>query len=122
WRAFLISDHVEQGGPMDKVETRLQELGITLPRPPKPVAKYRPAVVVGEIMYVAGTIGTVVDENDNDVLPIKGKLGRELNVEQGYQSARLTTINHLSMMKAVLGKLDRIVRVVRLIGYVNAAP
>jgi enamine deaminase RidA (YjgF/YER057c/UK114 family) len=107
---------------MDKIETRLQELGIILPRPPKPVAKYKSGVAVGEILYVAGTIGTVVDENDNDVLPIKGKLGTDLTVEQGYQSARLTTINHFAMMKAVLGSLDRIVRIVRLIGYVNAAP
>lgn len=107
---------------MGKIETRLQELGIVLPRPPKPVANYNSGVVVGELFFVAGTIGTVVDENDNDVLPIKGKLGRELTVEQGYQSARLTTVNHLSMMKQVLGDLDRVVRIVRLIGYVNAAP
>ena len=107
---------------MGKIEARLKELGITLPRPPKAVANYLPGVKVGEILYVAGTIGTIVDAQDNDVLPIKGKLGAELTVEQGYQSARLTAINHLAMMKAVIGDLDNVVRIVKLIGYVNAAP
>ncbi len=107
---------------MGKIEARLKELGITLPRPPKAVANYLPGVKVGEILYVAGTIGTIVDAQDNDVLPIKGKLGAELTVEQGYQSARLTAINHLAMMKAVIGDLDAVVRIVKLIGYVNAAP
>ena len=107
---------------MGTIEARLKELGIILPRPPKAVANYLPGVKVGEILYVAGTIGTIVDGHDDDVLPIKGKLGAELTVEQGYQSARLTAINHLAMMKAVLGNLDHVVRIVKLIGYVNAAP
>ncbi len=107
---------------MGKIEARLRELGIVLPRPPKAVANYLPGVKVGEILYVAGTIGTVVDENDNDVLPIKGKLGSDLGVEEGYQSARYTCINHLSMIKAVIGDLDYVVRIVKMIGYVNAAP
>ena len=107
---------------MGRVEQRLKELGITLPRPPKAVANYVPGVKVGEILYVSGTIGTVPDANDEDVLPIKGKLGRDLSIEQGYQSARLTAINHLVMIKAVIGDLDRVVRIVRMIGYVNAAP
>ncbi len=107
---------------MGNIEERLKELGIALPRPPKAVANYLPGVKVGEILYVAGTIGTVVGPNDEDILPIKGKLGKDLTVEQGYQSARLTAINHLAMMKAVIGDLDNVVRIVKLIGYVNAAP
>lgn len=107
---------------MSKVEARLKQLGITLPRPPKAVANYLAGVKVGEILYVAGTIGTVVNDKDEDVLTIKGKLGRELTVEQGYQSARLMAINHLAMMKAVIGDLDRIVRIIKMVGYVNAAP
>jgi enamine deaminase RidA (YjgF/YER057c/UK114 family) len=107
---------------MGKIEERLKELGIVLPRPPKAVANYLPGVKVGEILYVAGTIGTVVGPNDEDLLPIKGKLGRNLTVDQGYQSARLTAINHLAMIKAVIGDLDNVVRIVKLIGYVNAAP
>ena len=107
---------------MGKIEARLKELGIILPRPPKAVANYLPGVKVGEILYVAGTIGTVVGPNDEDILPIKGKLGKDLTVEQGYQSARLTAINHLAMIKEVIGDLDNVVRIVKMIGYVNAAP
>ncbi len=107
---------------MSAIEDRLKELGITLPRPPKPVANYLPGVKVGEILYVAGTVGTAVDENDNDYLPIKGQLGAELSIEQGYQSARLVAINHLAMIKAVIGDLDRVVRIVKMVGYINAAP
>ncbi len=93
---------------MGKVESRLKKTGIVLPRPPKATGNFLPGVKVGEILYVAGTLGTVVNERDEDVLPIKGKLGRELTVEQGYQSARLVAINHLAMIKVV--------------GYINAAP
>ena len=107
---------------MGKIEARLTELGIVLPRPPKAVANYLPGVKVGEILYVSGTIGTIVGPNDEDILPIKGKLGKNLSVKQGYQSARLTAINHLAMVKAVIGDLDNVVRIVKLIGYVNAAP
>ena len=107
---------------MSAIEDRLKELGIVLPRPPKPVANYLPGVKVGEILYVAGTVGTAVDENDNDYLPIKGQLGAELSIEQGYQSARLVAINHLAMIKAVIGDLDRVVRIVKMVGYINAAP
>lgn len=105
-----------------EIERRLQSLGITLPRPPKAMANYLPGVAVGNILYVAGTLGTVVDADDNDVMPIAGKLGANLTVEQGYQSARYMAINHLAMMKAVIGDLDRVVRIVKMVGYINAAP
>ena len=107
---------------MGEIETRLKALGIVLPRPPKAVANYLPGVKVGEILYVAGTVGTVPDAADNDVLPIRGKVGGEITLEEGYNSARLMAINHLAMMKAVLGDLDQVVRIVKLVAYVNAAP
>jgi enamine deaminase RidA (YjgF/YER057c/UK114 family) len=106
---------------MGKIEARLEELGITLPRPPKAVANYLAGVKVGEVLYVSGTIGTVPDENDEDVLPIVGKLG-DISVKEGYQSARYTVINQLAMIKSVIGELDDVVRIVKMIGYVNAAP
>jgi enamine deaminase RidA (YjgF/YER057c/UK114 family) len=105
-----------------KIEEKLKSLGIVLPRPPKAIANYLPGVAVGNILYVAGTIGTVVDANDNDVLTIAGKVGSDITLEQGYQSARFMAINHLSMMKAVIGNLDRVVRIVKMVGYVNVAP
>ena len=107
---------------MGRIEQRLKELGIELPRPPKAVANYIPGVKVGEILYDSGTIGTVPGPNDEDVLTIRGKLGRDLTIEQGYESARLNAINHLAMIKAVIGDLDKVVRIVKMIGYVNAAP
>ena len=107
---------------MGRIEDRLKELGVCLSRPPKAVANYIPGVKVGEILYVSGTIGTVVGPNDEDILPIKGKLGKDLTVEEGYQSARYTALNSLSMIKSVIGDLDHVVRIVKLIGYVNAAP
>jgi len=106
---------------MGKIEKRLEELGIILPRPPKAVGNYLCGVQVDNILYVSGTIGTIVDENDNDVLPYVGQLGT-IPLEEGYKSARYTGINHLSMMKEVIGDLDQIVRIVKMIGYINAAP
>jgi enamine deaminase RidA (YjgF/YER057c/UK114 family) len=106
---------------MSQIEARLNELGIVLPRPPKAVANYLAGVKVGEILYVSGTIGTVPDEHDEDVLPIVGKLG-DITIEEGYQSARYTAINHLSMIKSVSGDIDGVVRIVKMIGYINAAP
>jgi enamine deaminase RidA (YjgF/YER057c/UK114 family) len=99
------------------IEARLSELGLELPPVPDAVANYIPGVLVGEVLFLSGTIGKI-----KDTLVYQGKLGAELTVEQGYQSARLCTLNHLAMAKAILGDLDRIIRVVRLIGYVNSAP
>ena len=99
------------------IEARLSELGLELPPVPDAVANYIPGVLVGEVLFLSGTIGKI-----KDTLVYQGKLGADLTVEQGYQSARLCTLNHLAMARAVLGDLDRIERVVRLIGYVNSAP
>lgn len=104
------------------IETRLNDMGIILPRPPKPIGNYLPGVVVGNLLFTSGTLGTRPDENDNDVLPYVGKLGSDLTIEEGYASARLMAINHLAMMKAVLGDLDRVKRIVKMIGYVSCAP
>lgn len=104
------------------IEGRLAEMGLKLPLPPKPIGNYLPGVVVGNILYVSGTLGTVRDENDNDIMPIAGKLGSDLTIEQGYESAKLMALNHLSLMKKVIGDLDRIQRIVKMVGYVNAAP
>lgn len=106
-----------------KTEQRLAEMGITLPRPPKPVGNYLPGVIVGPILYLSGTLGTKPDENDNDILPHVGRVGSDLTVEEGYASARLMAINHLALMKATLGgDLDRVKRIVKMVGYVTCAP
>ena len=105
-----------------ETESRLNAMGIILPRRPKAIGNYLPGVVVGNILYTSGTLGTKPDEHDNDVLPYVGKVGSDLSIEEGYQSARLMAINHLAMMKAVLGDLDRVKRIVKMIGYVTCAP
>ena len=100
-----------------KIERKLKELGLEL-RPVAPaVAQYIPYVGVGHLLFVAGTTGERGAE-----MGMTGKLGADLTTEQGYQAARLCGLAHLAMMKAAVGDLDRIERIVRLIGYVNSAP
>ena len=105
-----------------QIEIRLAKLGIVLPRPPRAIGNFAYGVEHAGILYLSGTYGTAVGEDGEDYLPILGKLGADLGIEEGYRSARLMAINHLAMAKAVLGGLDRIERVIRLLGFVNAAP
>jgi enamine deaminase RidA (YjgF/YER057c/UK114 family) len=99
----------------------LLDLGIVLPRPPRAIGHFAEAVEVGSLLFVSGTYGTVPDEEDgSDRLPRPGKLGGELTVADGYQSARIVCLNLLAMARSQLGTLDRVDRVVRLAGYVNA--
>jgi enamine deaminase RidA (YjgF/YER057c/UK114 family) len=100
-----------------KVERRLQELGIELPAPPQPVGNYIGAVQVGDLVFLGGVSNRVAG-----VLKYQGKLGRELTLEQGYDAARMCAINHLATLKAFLGDLDRIERIVKLVGHINCAP
>jgi enamine deaminase RidA (YjgF/YER057c/UK114 family) len=104
------------------VEQRLTELGIVLPRPPRAIGNFAFGIEHGGLLYLSGAYGTAVSEDDEDFLPVAGKVGAELSIEDGYKSARLMAINHLAMAKAVVGNLDRIARVIRLLGFVNAAP
>lgn len=105
-----------------QIEQRLSELGIVLPRPPRAIGNFAYGVEHAGILYLSGTYGTAVGEDGEDFLPQAGKVGGSLSIEDGYRSARLMAINHLAMAKAVLGDLDRITRVIRLLGFVNAAP
>lgn len=98
-------------------EARLRELGIELPTPPAPVANYVRAVQTGNLVFVSGHGPT------RDGKPVYvGKLGRDLTVEEGYQAARLVMLNCLASLKALIGDLDRVKRVVKLLGMVNSAP
>lgn len=100
---------------MGRIEARLQELGITLPTPPAPVASYVPFVIVGKLAYVSGQVS--VDASGG----IKGKLGDTIEVEEGQAAARLCGLNLLAQVKAACGgDLDRVKRVVKLNGFVNA--
>jgi enamine deaminase RidA (YjgF/YER057c/UK114 family) len=104
---------------MANIVGRLRRLGIRLPD--APVVKANPSLVpgvaVGNLFFCQGTLG-----HTNGEFPYLGKVGEKVTVEEAYQSARLCAINHLAQAKAVLGSLDRIVRVVQLVVYVNGAP
>ncbi|WP_312110148.1 RidA family protein [Brevibacillus reuszeri] len=102
---------------MGKIEQRLQELGITLPEPPPVAAIYVPAVTVGSLVYTSGN-----DCRVDGKLMFQGKLGQELTIEQGQLAARQTMINLLAVLKAHLGDLDKIERIVKLLAFVNSAP
>ena len=100
-----------------KVEQRLAELGLLLPDAPTAVGAYKLSQRVGNLLFLSGT----TCYSDGEPLFI-GRLGRELTVEQGYTAARQTALNLLSVVKAALGDLDQIKRIVKLNGYVNSAP
>jgi len=99
------------------IEKRLAELGIILPETPRPIAAYVPAVSSGNLLFVSGQLCMV-----NGKLSHEGKLGREVSLEQGYEAARIAAINSLAIVKKELGSLDRVKRVVKVVGYVASEP
>jgi enamine deaminase RidA (YjgF/YER057c/UK114 family) len=103
---------------MAKVEARLSELGVVLPTPPTPIANYVGFVRTGSLLVVSGQICLGSDGK----LVARGKLGENVSVEDGQQAARACAINLLAQVKIALGDLDKVVRVVRLGGFINAAP
>lgn len=94
----------------------VKELGLELPTPPKPVATYVPAVLAGDLLFISG----VLPVRDGALLR-EGKLGRELTVEQGYEAAHLAVLNALAIVRQELGTLDRVRKIVRLVGHVASA-
>jgi len=100
-----------------EIEKRLQELGYQLPSPPVPAANYIGSVTVGNILFVGGNIGRI-----NGLLKYRGKVGAAVSLEQAYDAARNCALNHLAIIKAALGDLDRVERIVKVLGYVNVAP
>jgi enamine deaminase RidA (YjgF/YER057c/UK114 family) len=95
-------------------EKKLKELGITLPQPPQPIANYVRAVRGGNLLFVSGH----GPYNDGKI-KTTGKLGKELTVEEGYQVARNVGLNCLASIKAAIGDLDKVKRVVKLLGMVH---
>jgi enamine deaminase RidA (YjgF/YER057c/UK114 family) len=103
---------------MAKVEAKLAELGIALPTPAAPIANYVGFVRSGALLTVSGQLCLSADGK----LVARGKLGENVSVEDGQLAARACAINLLAQAKAALGDLDKIVRVVRLGGFINSAP
>jgi len=102
---------------MSAIETRLAELGVTLPEAPTPAANYVPFVQTGNTVYVSGQI------SQSSTGLITGKLGADLSVADGADAATACAVSLLAQLKAACGgDLDRLVRVVKLVGFVNSTP
>ncbi|NOU92269.1 RidA family protein [Paenibacillus sp. LMG 31456] len=102
---------------MAMIEQRLQELGLELPPSPEPRFTYVPCNRTGNLLYLSGQ-----DCRINGELMYEGKVGSDLTIEQGQEAARQVIINCLAVLKGYLGDLDRVVKIVKLLGFVNSAP
>ena len=98
-------------------EARLKTLGIQLAPAPKPIASYIPAVRTGNLVFLAGQ-GPMADGKPT----ITGKVGAEVSEEAGNKAARATTLVLLAALRAEIGSLDRVARIVKIVGFVNSAP
>lgn len=97
-------------------ESRLKESEIELIPPTSPVANYVNAVRVGNLLYLAGKGPRKADNTY-----VAGKIGKDLSIEEGYEAARLTAIGHLAVLKAELGSLNKVKRIVKVLGMVNCS-
>ena len=97
-------------------EEKLTSLGLELPEAPKPVATYVPAVRTGNLLFLSGVLPM-----RNGQLAFTGKLGRDLTVPEGVEAAKVAILNALAIAKQELGTLDRITRVVKVVGHVASA-
>ena len=98
-------------------ESKLRELGLMLPAPPQPVANYVPVVRTGNLLFLSG----VLPSRDGRLI-MTGKLGENLTVEQGIEAARAAMLNGLSIVRSEAGSLDRVTRIVKMVGYIASAP
>jgi enamine deaminase RidA (YjgF/YER057c/UK114 family) len=105
---------------MGQVDTKLNELGITLPTPAAPVANYVPFVRTGKLVVISGQLCLGLDGKLSDAH--KGKLGAEISPQAGQEAAGLCAINVLAQLKSAIGDLDKVARCVRLGGFINATP
>jgi enamine deaminase RidA (YjgF/YER057c/UK114 family) len=95
-------------------EQKLKEKGIVLTAPAQPIANYVNVVRTGNLLFLAGKGPTKADGTN-----ITGKVGKDLTIEEGYAAARLVGINHLAVLKAELGSLNKVKRIVKVLGMVN---
>ncbi|MDP2857954.1 MAG: RidA family protein [Bacillota bacterium] len=100
-----------------KIEKKLKELGIELSEPAKPLATHVPAVRAGDFVYVSGQLPTIAGQ-----LQAKGIVGSDLTPEKAKEAARTCAINCLAALKSVVGDLDKVKRIVKVVGYVASAP
>ena len=98
-------------------EEQLKRLGLTLPAPPKAVGAYVPYLRTGNLVFTSGQLPW-----KDGKLAYEGKVGSDLTVDEGYDAARFSALNALAQLKAATGDLEKVVRIIRLEGYVNCAP
>jgi enamine deaminase RidA (YjgF/YER057c/UK114 family) len=113
-----MESRVAEGSMSGSVENKLASLGISLPTPATPIANYVPFVRSGNLLVVSGQLCFGADGN----LVAKGQLGGGVSMDDGQKAARACAINLLAQLKAALGDLDKVTRVVRLGGFINSAP
>jgi len=111
---FITALSVSNAFFAQDAETKIKEKGIVLVSPSSPVANYVNVVRVGNILYLAGK-GPLKPDNTY----ITGKVGKDLTIEQGYEAARLAAIAHLAVIKNELGSLNKVKRIVKVLGMVN---
>lgn len=104
-------------GKVNKVEKRIKELGFELPSVPEPLAAYIPAVQVGNLVFISGQGATYKGK-----LLMLGHIGGELTLEEGYNAAQICGLNALAVLKQKIGNLDKVKRIVKVLGWVNSAP
>ncbi|MFF1874723.1 RidA family protein [Kitasatospora herbaricolor] len=102
---------------MSTVENNLQALGLSLPQVATPLAAYVPAVLSGRYIHTSGQLPLI-----DGVLPLTGKVGADVTPDQAKELARTCVLNALAAVKQIAGDLDRIARVVKVVGYVASAP
>jgi enamine deaminase RidA (YjgF/YER057c/UK114 family) len=102
---------------MGNVESKIEQVGLKLPDAPKPVAAYIPAKQTGNLVFTAGQLPMV-----NGELISKGLLGQDVEIDEANKAARICTLNALAAIKGVIGDLDRIKQIVRVVGYVASVP
>ncbi|QDI74289.1 RidA family protein (plasmid) [Leisingera aquaemixtae] len=102
---------------MNSIEKNLQSVGVKLPEAPRPLGNFAPYLVDGEFLYISGQISIAPDGR-----VIQGKLGQDIEIEQGIEAARCCGIGILARAKAAIGDLDKIERLIKLGAFVNSVP
>lgn len=117
-RLYLVSSselNLERVLYMSSIEAKIKELGFELPEPTKPMAAYVPTVRTGNLVFISGQAPV----KDGEM--IKGRVGEDLTLEEGYEAAQYCVLGALSQLKAAIGSLDNVVRIVKLLGWVSSA-
>ena len=98
------------------IEQKLKDMGLELPPVPKPLANYVTVTRSGNLLFLAGHVPV-----RDGKMQYVGKLGRDLAVEDGYKAAQMVTVNALASIKAEIGDLDKVMRILKVVGFVNSA-